>query len=125
MVKKKKTKTKQRMGKDPLSFIAPTTDVVEASVEVEEKPTETAFRGRPRTNFRTIARTSQKGVPEGWERATYVMRDDHIKFLRDIAWLDRKMVKTVIEEAVELYIKKHGERVAAEIKRIKEGAPTS
>lgn len=104
------TKEKNRLGSDPLGWIRPTKDEAkdsEAPKTVEELSETTKTRsnaGRPKTIKRKITKTSQEGLPVNWTRATFIMREDLLKKLKDYAYTERETIRDVINEAVELYL---------------------
>lgn len=69
--------------------------------EEEEKPKV----GRPQTLKREYTKSSQEGLPEQWTRATFIVREDLLKKLKDYAYTERKTIKDVINEIVEDYLK--------------------
>jgi hypothetical protein len=54
-------------------------------------------------------KSSQKGLQEGWTRATFILRDDHLEKLKALAYWERKKIKEVIGEAFSSYLK--GKRI--------------
>jgi hypothetical protein len=52
----------------------------------------------------TIAKTPQEGLPEGWTRATFILRTDHLNKLKALAYWKRKKIKEVIDEALASYL---------------------
>ena len=95
---------KQRLGSDPLSWIQKTKGTKKPP-EAHEKPQGRKKTGRPRVNTRDITKSSQEGLPEGWTRATFIMREPLLEKLKDVAYWDRKQVKEVVNEAVEAYLR--------------------
>lgn len=55
------------------------------------------------------AGTSKSGLPEGYTRVTYIVRESQVKALKDRAYTDRKNIKDVIAEAITDYLSKHKE----------------
>jgi hypothetical protein len=51
-----------------------------------------------------LQKSTKKGLPGGWERATFIVREDHLEKIRDVAYWDRKQIKEVIAEALEAYL---------------------
>ena len=70
-------------------------------------------RGRPKTSTREITKSSQEGTKEKETRATFIVNEDLLDKLKAIAYWDRKLIKEVIntalEEAVSKYEKKNGD----------------
>ena len=51
------------------------------------------------------ANSLEKGLQDGWTRATFVLRKDHLSKLKAVSYWDRKKMKEVIDEALEDYLK--------------------
>jgi hypothetical protein len=52
----------------------------------------------------TICKTPQEGLPEGWTRATFILRKDYLNKLKALAYWKRKKIKEVIDEALASYL---------------------
>ena len=50
-------------------------------------------------------KTSEKGLQDGWTRATFILRRDYLDRLKASAYWERKKIKEVIDEALGLYLK--------------------
>ena len=46
-----------------------------------------------------------KGLQEGWTRATFVLRKDYLSKLKAVSYWDRKKMKEVIDEALGDYLR--------------------
>ncbi len=46
----------------------------------------------------------EKGLHEGWTRATFALRKDYLKKLKAVSYRERKKMKEVIEEALGAYL---------------------
>ena len=46
----------------------------------------------------------EKGLQEGWIRATIVLRKDYLSKLKAVSYWDRKKIKEVIDEALGAYL---------------------
>jgi uncharacterized protein YnzC (UPF0291/DUF896 family) len=51
------------------------------------------------------ANSLEKGLQDGWTRATFVLRKDYLKKLKAVSYWDRKKMKEVIDEALGAYLK--------------------
>jgi hypothetical protein len=51
------------------------------------------------------ANSLEKGLKDGWTRATFVLRKDYLSKLKAVSYWDRKKMKEVIDEALESYLK--------------------
>jgi hypothetical protein len=49
--------------------------------------------------------TSEKGLQDGWTRATFILRRAYLERLKASAYWERKKIKEVIDEALALYLK--------------------
>jgi hypothetical protein len=74
---------------------------------------ETPKRGRPQTSTREITKSSQEGTKENETRATFIVKEELLEKLKSVAYWDRKLIKEVVETALEEYLsryeKKNGE----------------
>jgi hypothetical protein len=52
-----------------------------------------------------ISKSSQEGLKDGWTRATFILRKDHLEKIKALAYWDRKKVKEVIDEALGAYLR--------------------
>jgi hypothetical protein len=50
-------------------------------------------------------KTTQQGLQDGWTRATFILRNQHLKELKALAYWERKTIKEVIDEALSSYLK--------------------
>ncbi len=54
--------------------------------------------GRPRTIYREYEKTSQEGLRDGYTRATFIVREDLLKKLKDYAYTERKTLKDTVNK---------------------------
>jgi hypothetical protein len=47
----------------------------------------------------------EKGLQDGWTRATFVLRKDYLGKLKAVSYWDRKKIREVIDEALGAYLK--------------------
>ena len=47
----------------------------------------------------------EKGLQDGWTRATFVLRKDYLSKLKAVSYWDRKKIREVIDEALGAYQK--------------------
>jgi hypothetical protein len=47
----------------------------------------------------------EKGLQDGWTRATFVLRKDYLSKLKAVSYWERKKIKEVIDEALGTYLK--------------------
>jgi hypothetical protein len=48
--------------------------------------------------------TSSKGLPEGWTRATFIVRRDLVNKVKRAAYWDRRQIKDLVTEALDAYL---------------------
>lgn len=69
-------------------------------------------QGRPKTNFKEVTKTTQKGTIEGEARATFIINEELLDKLKAIAYWERLKIKDVLNRALEdeiaRYEKKNG-----------------
>ena len=51
-------------------------------------------------------KTSEKGLQDGWTRATFILRRNYLERLKASAYWERKKIKEVIDEALGLYLRR-------------------
>ena len=54
---------------------------------------------------RVKANSLEKGLQDGWTRATFVLRKDYLSKLKAVSYWDRKKMKEVIDEALGAYLR--------------------
>lgn len=50
-------------------------------------------------------KSSQRGLPEGWTRATFILQEKQLKKIKDLAYWKRTTVKEIVNEALTLFLK--------------------
>ena len=53
----------------------------------------------------TPIKTTQLGLHDGWTRATFILKKNHLEKLKELACWERRTIKEVIDEALESYLK--------------------
>jgi len=53
--------------------------------------------------------SSQRGLHDGWTRATFILRKHHLEKIKELAYWERKTIKKVMDEALEFYL--NGKRI--------------
>lgn len=70
-------------------------------------------RGRPVTQTKEITKSSQEGTKDKETRATFIVNEDLLEKLKAIAYWDRKLIKEVVDTALQdivaKYEKKNGD----------------
>ena len=51
-------------------------------------------------------KTAQRGLHDGWTRATFILRERHLEKLKALAHCERKTIKEVVDEALGSYLKR-------------------
>ena len=49
-------------------------------------------------------KTTCKGLPDGWTRATFIVKEEHLQKIKAIAYWERLTVKELLEEALDTYL---------------------
>lgn len=71
-----------------------------------EQP-EKVKRGRPVTQTKEITKSSQEGTKENETRATFIVNEELLEKLKAVAYWERKLIKEVINIALQEAIDKH------------------
>ncbi len=75
--------------------------------EIDKKDTTsttTGSRGRPKTNFKTITKTSQVGTKENETRATFIVSEEQLESLKALAHWERVLIKDILSQAINSYL---------------------
>lgn len=86
---------KRRLGSDPLEELIQDT---RAGVP-EKKPPEAEEKSK----------TTREGLPGGWTRATFIVREELLEKIKDLAYWERLQIKEVVNDALENHVK--GKRI--------------
>ena len=73
----------------------------------KEKPPAIDRRGRPKTNFKEVTKTSQEGTKAGETRATFIVIETLLEKCKALAYWDRTSIKNVINTALQDYLNKY------------------
>ena len=76
-------------------------DWIDKEPEEEEK----AKVGRPQTIKREYTKSSQEGLQDNLTRATFIVREDLLEKLKDLAYTNRTKIKDEINNALAEYLK--------------------
>ena len=55
---------------------------------------------------RPVATSSEKGLQDGWTRATLILRKEYLEKLKSLAYWERKKVKEVMDEVLAGYLRR-------------------
>ena len=66
-------------------------------------------RGRPVTQTKEITKSSQEGTKEKEIRATFIVNEELLEKLKAIAYWDRKLIKDVVNTALQDIVDKYEE----------------
>ena len=64
--------------------------------------------GRPRSSTRVYTKSSQEGLNGIETRATFIVKEDILERLKDLAGAEGKLIKELINEAIEDILSKYG-----------------
>ena len=70
-------------------------------------------RGRPVTQTKEITKSSQEGTKEKETRATFIVNEELLDKLKAIAYWERRLIKDVINTALQEYVDKHEKKSGA------------
>ena len=105
----------RRLGRDPFAQSGLDkifTPVVEQAITPGAKAS--TKKAKPRTKENSgkntsrvpdvSSSTSSKGLPQGWTRATFIVRQDLLHKVKRAAYWDRKQIKDIVTEALDAYL---------------------
>ena len=105
----------RRLGRDP--FAQSGLDKIFTPVEEQataETPKHKTTKSKPPIKAKsdvtipqesvTVTSASSKGLPEGWTRATFIVRQDLVHKVKRAAYWDRRQIKDIVTEALDAYL---------------------
>jgi len=63
--------------------------------------------GRPKTAHKKITKSSQIGTKDGETRATFILREDLLEKIKDLAYWERSQIKDIVNSALDEYLSRH------------------
>lgn len=90
-----------RLGNNPLFDAAETFN---AETEREYLDADLPKRGRKRNESIIRENGSQKGLTDGWTRATFIIEVEQLNLLKDYAYTQRLKMKEVMQMVIERFI---------------------
>jgi hypothetical protein len=108
----------RRLGRDPFAqsgldrIFTPVVEQATTLTSETSKPT--TVKAKPRTKASgevniphasaTSTSTSSRGLPKGWTRATFILRQDLVHKVKRAAYWDRRQIKDLVTEALDAYL---------------------
>jgi hypothetical protein len=99
----KKMGKKQRIGADPFSWIKDSRQEEAPSLPVQEETVAESFPVE--TPGSAESQTTRQGLRVGWKRHTFIIREQHLEKIQAVAYWERRDIKEVMDEALQLYLK--------------------
>ena len=72
---------------------------------IEENEDEVFLYNPTSTKKNPQITTSQKGLPLGWSRATFIVRQSYLEDLKNMAYWERETIKDVLDSILQAYFK--------------------
>lgn len=91
----------KELKNNPLARMISTPQEPEKETQLTENKNDKK-QGRPRKEL--ARKGSQKGLPEEYTRATFIMKCEQVEELKGIAYTERKPLKEIVEEMATQYI---------------------
>lgn len=79
---------------------------IEETPGILSKPSKQDKQGPPSKHSTLVRPTPQAGLPEGWTRATFIVREESLELLKALAYYQRRQIKEVVDEALSKYLHK-------------------
>jgi hypothetical protein len=81
--------------------------ILGAKLDRTTKPEKVNKGGRPKSNFKTLENTSEKGTKAGETRATIIVKKETLAQIKALSYWERLPVKDIIAKALETEIAKY------------------
>ena len=96
------------MSKKEFKAIA---SVFGAKLDRTTKPEKPNKGGRPKSNFKTIEKTSQIGTKEGEVRATFIVEEKTLAQIKALSYWERLPIKDIVKKALKTEIARYIEEL--------------
>jgi hypothetical protein len=107
--------SKREKSPDIANLLGGMAKLEEQAPAPESKPGLQSKQSKPELQRIPGKPTPQAGLPDGWTRATFIVRKAHQEQLKALAYYHRRPLKDILEEALTRYLKKAGTGEALEI----------
>jgi len=64
-------------------------------------------------------KSSYKGLPDGWTRATFILKEEHVTKIRAVAYWERITLKELLEEALTRYLEGKEDVLDLPVKKVR------
>lgn len=71
---------------------------INAATKTQHSESSTIHSQAPTNN------TSKNGLPKGWTRTTFIIKEEHVQKLKEIAYWERITLKKLVEEALTKFL---------------------
>jgi hypothetical protein len=85
--------------------------ILGAKLDRTTKPEKPNKGGRPKSNFKTVEKTSQIGTKEGEVRATFIVDEKTLAQIKALSYWERLPIKEIVGKALESEIAKYLEEL--------------
>jgi len=85
--------------------------ILGAKLDRTTKPEKPNKGGRPKSNFKTIEKTSQIGTKEGEVRATFIVDEKTLGQIKALSYWERLPIKEIVGKALESEIARYIEEL--------------
>ena len=101
---------KPKMGRDPLAGAGGIDSLIRDTRQetgAKESRVLERFKRSPKAREMREERgsTVKRGLKDGFTRATFIVREEHLEKLKASAYWERKDIKDVVDEALEKFLK--------------------
>jgi hypothetical protein len=100
----------QKKGKSFLGGLNSLLGEQEKEDKKENLVSQKQIKGRPKTQVKEITKSSQEGTLEGETRATFIVKEELLQKLKAVAFWERAQIKGVINQALEDFLHKKGDK---------------
>jgi hypothetical protein len=104
----------RRLGRDPFAqsgldkiftpVVEQATTPASKAAAAKANPVKTSSEASIPQESAVSTTTSSKGLPKGWTRATFIVREDLVQKVKRAAYWDRKQIKDIVTEALDAYL---------------------
>jgi hypothetical protein len=79
-------------------------------LSVQSLPSKPAVQTPEVTSEPLPKKSTQKGLADGWTRATFIIKEEHLEKLKDYAYWERMQIKDALDQILTSFFERSGNR---------------
>lgn len=82
-----------------------TMEAIIREIDLQNENKTAVFDGIASSGASVIGKSSQKGLQDGWSRATFILKKEYIEKLKALSYWERTTIKEIVDDALSNYFR--------------------